>query len=156
VPRISPSSLFVLPAILVGASLERGAGSAPPPSPARRTRGIHHSPGEELERIDVTLIGEAAKQIDMAAYADGPRWHRGVARGARGVKARIWRDASEAARLNEFDVEAQLGGPGPGPRASVKCARGRTDAPEGLLCGPSPPVRRLGQFQPVRRDAPGQ
>jgi phosphatidylserine/phosphatidylglycerophosphate/cardiolipin synthase-like enzyme len=24
------------------------------------------------------------------------------------VKVRIWRDASEAARLNEFDVEAQL------------------------------------------------
>ena len=29
---------------------------------------------------------------------------------ARGVKVRIWRDASEAARLSEFDVEAQLGG----------------------------------------------
>jgi hypothetical protein len=26
------------------------------------------------------------------------------------VKVRIWRDASEAARLSEFDVEAQLGG----------------------------------------------
>ena len=32
---------------------------------------------------------------------------------ARGVKVRIWRDASEAARLSEFDVEAQLGGPVP-------------------------------------------
>jgi hypothetical protein len=29
---------------------------------------------------------------------------------ARGVKVRIWRDASEAARLNAFDVEAQRGG----------------------------------------------
>jgi phosphatidylserine/phosphatidylglycerophosphate/cardiolipin synthase-like enzyme len=28
---------------------------------------------------------------------------------ARGAKVRIWRDASEAARLGEFDVEAQLG-----------------------------------------------
>jgi hypothetical protein len=27
-----------------------------------------------------------------------------------GVKVRIWRDASEAARLSDFDVEAQLGG----------------------------------------------
>jgi phosphatidylserine/phosphatidylglycerophosphate/cardiolipin synthase-like enzyme len=30
---------------------------------------------------------------------------------ARGVKVRIWRDASEATRLSEYDVEAQLGGP---------------------------------------------
>lgn len=29
---------------------------------------IHYGPGEDLERIDVALIGEAAKQIDMAAY----------------------------------------------------------------------------------------
>jgi hypothetical protein len=29
---------------------------------------IHYSPSEDLERIDVALIGEAAKQIDMAAY----------------------------------------------------------------------------------------
>jgi phosphatidylserine/phosphatidylglycerophosphate/cardiolipin synthase-like enzyme len=29
---------------------------------------------------------------------------------ARGVKVRVWRDAGEAARLSEFDVEAQLGG----------------------------------------------
>jgi phosphatidylserine/phosphatidylglycerophosphate/cardiolipin synthase-like enzyme len=29
---------------------------------------------------------------------------------AGGVKVRIWRDASEAARLSEFDAEAQLGG----------------------------------------------
>ncbi|HEY3620921.1 MAG TPA: hypothetical protein VGL12_00705 [Roseiarcus sp.] len=28
----------------------------------------------------------------------------------RGVKVRVWRDAGEAARLSEFDVEAQLGG----------------------------------------------
>ena len=28
----------------------------------------------------------------------------------RGVKVRIWRDAGEAVRLNEFDVEAQLAG----------------------------------------------
>ena len=33
---------------------------------------------------------------------------------ARGVNVRIWRDASEAARLSEFDVEAQLGGHVPG------------------------------------------
>jgi hypothetical protein len=29
---------------------------------------IHYGPGEDLERIDVGLIREAATQIDMAAY----------------------------------------------------------------------------------------
>jgi ABC-type sugar transport system ATPase subunit len=32
----------------------------------------------------------------------------------------------------------------------------RADAPERLLCGSSPLANWLGQFQPVRRDAPGQ
>jgi hypothetical protein len=35
--------------------------------PGRRG-GVHYSRGEDLERIDVALIGEAAKQIDMAAH----------------------------------------------------------------------------------------
>ena len=30
--------------------------------------GIHYGPGEDLERIDVALLREATKQIDMAAY----------------------------------------------------------------------------------------
>jgi phosphatidylserine/phosphatidylglycerophosphate/cardiolipin synthase-like enzyme len=62
--------------------------------------------------LDVALIGEAAKRIDMAAYVLTDRavveaLHQAA---ARGVKVRIWRDASEAVRLNEFDVEAQPGG----------------------------------------------
>jgi phosphatidylserine/phosphatidylglycerophosphate/cardiolipin synthase-like enzyme len=73
---------------------------------------IHYGPGEDLERIDVALIGEAAKQIDMAAYLLTDRAVIEALRqaSARGVKVRIWRDASEAARLSEFDVEAPLGG----------------------------------------------
>ena len=73
---------------------------------------IHYSPGEDLERIDVALIGEAAKQIDMAAYLLTDRAVIEALRqaSARGVKVRIWRDASEAARLSEFDVDAPLGG----------------------------------------------
>jgi phosphatidylserine/phosphatidylglycerophosphate/cardiolipin synthase-like enzyme len=73
---------------------------------------IHYSPAEDLERIDVALIGEAAKQIDMAAYLLTDRAVIEALRqaSARGVKVRIWRDASEAARLSEFDVEAPLGG----------------------------------------------
>jgi phosphatidylserine/phosphatidylglycerophosphate/cardiolipin synthase-like enzyme len=118
---------------------------------------IHYGPGEDLERIDVALIREAAKQIDMAAYVLTDRAVIEALRqaSARGVKVRIRRDASEAARLSEFDVEAQLGGRVPGHRASVKRAWRRTYAPEGLLRGSSPPAHRLGQFQPVRRDAPG-
>jgi phosphatidylserine/phosphatidylglycerophosphate/cardiolipin synthase-like enzyme len=73
---------------------------------------IHYSPAEDLERIDVALIGEAAKQIDMAAYLLTDRAVIEALRQApaRGVKVRIWRDASEAARLSEFDVDAPLGG----------------------------------------------
>ena len=73
---------------------------------------IHYGPGEDLERIDVALIGEAAKQIDMAAYVLTDRAVIEALRqaSARGVKVRIWRDASEAARLSEFDVDAPLGG----------------------------------------------
>jgi phosphatidylserine/phosphatidylglycerophosphate/cardiolipin synthase-like enzyme len=73
---------------------------------------IHYGPGEDLERIDVALIGEAAKQIDMAAYLLTDRAVIEALRqaSARGVKVRIWRDASEAARLSEFDVDAPLGG----------------------------------------------
>jgi phosphatidylserine/phosphatidylglycerophosphate/cardiolipin synthase-like enzyme len=73
---------------------------------------IHYGPGEDLERIDVALIREAAKQIDMAAYLLTDRAVIEALRqaSARGVKVRIWRDASEAARLSEFDVDAPLGG----------------------------------------------
>ena len=73
---------------------------------------IHYGPGEGLERIDVGLIREAARQIDMAAYVLTDSTIVGALReaSARGVKVRIWRDAGEAARLSEFDVTAQLGG----------------------------------------------
>ncbi len=108
--RISPTWLFMLPAFLLGAGLERGSSSAQPPWPAGAAE-VHYSPGENLERIDVTLIGEAAKQIDMAAYVltDSAVIEalRGVAQ--RGVKVRIWRDANMAAKVGDFDVEAQLG-----------------------------------------------
>jgi phosphatidylserine/phosphatidylglycerophosphate/cardiolipin synthase-like enzyme len=110
--RMSRNWLFVLPAFLLGAALNHNSGSAQAPCPVGETAEIHYSPGEDLERIDVALIGEAAKQIDMAAYVLTDRAVVEALRqaAARGVKVRIWRDASEAVRLNEFDVEAQLGG----------------------------------------------
>jgi phosphatidylserine/phosphatidylglycerophosphate/cardiolipin synthase-like enzyme len=111
--RKSPTWLFVLPAVLVGATLQRGAHSAQSPCPIGAAAEIHCGPGEDLERIDVALIREAATQIDMAAYVltDSAVIEALRDASACGVKVLIWRDASEAARLSEFDVEAQLGGP---------------------------------------------
>jgi phosphatidylserine/phosphatidylglycerophosphate/cardiolipin synthase-like enzyme len=56
---------------------------------------------EDLERIDVALIGEAAKQIDMTAYllTDHAVVEALPEATARGVKVRIWRDAGEAVGL---------------------------------------------------------
>ena len=60
---------------------------------------IHYGPGEDLERIDVALLREAAKQIDMAAYVLTDSAVIEALRDAsvRGEKVRVWRDASGAA-----------------------------------------------------------
>ena len=110
--RMSRNWLLVGPAFLLVGALNHNSGSAQAPCPVGEAAEIHYSPGEDLERIDVALIGEAEKQIDMAAYVLTDRAVVEALRqaAARGVKVRIWRDASEAARLGEFDVEAQLGG----------------------------------------------
>jgi phosphatidylserine/phosphatidylglycerophosphate/cardiolipin synthase-like enzyme len=110
--RISSTWLFILPAILLGAALERGANSAQSPCPVGAAAEIHYGPGEDLERIDVALIREATKQIDVAAYVltDSTIVEPLREASARGMKVRVWRDASQAARLSAFDVEAQLGG----------------------------------------------
>ena len=72
----------MLPAFLLGASLEYGSGSAQAPCPVGLPAEVHYSPGENLETIDVALIGEAAKQIDMAAYVlTDSAVNRGFARG---------------------------------------------------------------------------
>ena len=82
--RISPRWLFVLPTFLLGAAMERGSSTAQPPGPVGAPAEVYYSPGEDLERIDVALIGEATKQIDMAAYVlTGQRRDRGVAQGDR-------------------------------------------------------------------------
>jgi hypothetical protein len=70
----------------------------------------------------------------------------------RGVKVRIWRDVNMAAKVGDFDVEAQLGG-------RLQGIELRSNAPGGELMhlkGYRVDHRRLGQSQPVRRDAPGQ
>lgn len=108
-------------AIFCGAALEGRSALTPPQPTASASVGkaaaeVHYAPGEDLERIDVALIGEAARQVDMAAYV---LTDRAVIRAlrlaaARGVKVRIWRDANMAAKVGDYDVEAQLGGQVPG------------------------------------------
>jgi len=126
--RMSRNWLFVLPAILLGAALNHNSGSAQAPCPIGGAAEIHYGPGEDLERIDVALLREATKQIDMAAYVltDSAVIEALREASARGVKVRVWRDAGEAARLSEFDVEAQLGGP-------VQGLELRSSAPGGEL-----------------------
>jgi phosphatidylserine/phosphatidylglycerophosphate/cardiolipin synthase-like enzyme len=88
--RISPSWLFVLPAVLLGATLERGS-----PCPVGAAAEVHYGPGEDLERIDVAFLREATKQIDMAACVLTDCAIVAALRqaGERGVQVRIWRDA---------------------------------------------------------------
>lgn len=74
-------------------------------------RANPHGPREDLERIDVALLPKAAKQIDVLAYVltDSAVIEASRDASAREVKVRICRDASEAVRLSDFDVEAELG-----------------------------------------------
>ena len=97
---------------MLGAALGHGSTSAQPPPPVDAAAEIHYSPGEDLERIDVALIREAGKQIDMAAYVLTDRAVIEALREAagRGVTVRIWRDASMAEKVQDYDVAAQLGG----------------------------------------------
>jgi phosphatidylserine/phosphatidylglycerophosphate/cardiolipin synthase-like enzyme len=82
------------------------------PSSTGGAAEVHYAPGEDLESIDVALIGEAVGQIDMTAYVLTDRAVIRALREAatRGVKVRIWRDANMAAKVGDYDVEAQLGG----------------------------------------------
>ncbi len=108
--QIWPKWLFVLPVFLLGAAFDRGSSIAQPPSPVGAAE-VHYSPGENLERVDVALIGEATKQIDVAAYVltDGAVIEALREAAERGVTVRIWRDANMASKVGDFDVEAQLG-----------------------------------------------
>jgi phosphatidylserine/phosphatidylglycerophosphate/cardiolipin synthase-like enzyme len=110
-----------------------------------------------LEKIDVALIRQASKEIDMAAYVltDSAVIEALRDASSHGVKVRVWRDASEAARLSEFDVEAQLGG-------RVQGLEIRSSAPGGELmhlkgyCVDHPIAHRFGELQPILRDVTGQ
>ncbi len=58
---------------------------------------IAYSPERDLEVIDVRLIASAEHTIDMDAYVltDGAVVNALIEAGRRGVKVRVWREASE-------------------------------------------------------------
>jgi phosphatidylserine/phosphatidylglycerophosphate/cardiolipin synthase-like enzyme len=114
-----PKSLkwFVIPpALMLAASYGRGSDSRPSPCPAAASAEVHYAPEENLERIDVALIREAVKQIDMAAYVltDSAVIEALHEAAGRGVKVRVWRDANMAAKVGDLDVGSQLGKEPPG------------------------------------------
>lgn len=58
---------------------------------------VHFAPRENLETIDVALIGEARESIDLAAYgfSSTPVIGALAEAGARGVKVRVYRDHTQ-------------------------------------------------------------
>lgn len=70
------------------------------PSQAQEERLLvetHYAPAENLEAIDVRLIGAARRTIDMAAYVltDIPVIDALAEAGRRGVRVRLYRDGGE-------------------------------------------------------------
>ncbi|SDR49580.1 PLD-like domain-containing protein [Rhizobiales bacterium GAS113] len=61
---------------------------------------IHRAPFEDLEKIDVRLISEARRNIDMAAFVltDAPVINALAAAAARGVQIRVYLDAGQYAQ----------------------------------------------------------
>ncbi|MBY6239857.1 phospholipase D-like domain-containing protein [Methylosinus sp. Sm6] len=79
-----------LPAIVIGAGLALAS-----PATAEPLRvETHYAPRENLERLDVELLGAATRTIDIAAYVltDVPVIDALTAAGARGVRVRLYRD----------------------------------------------------------------
>jgi hypothetical protein len=148
--------LAVLGALLLAVVFDHSSWSAQAPCLVGEAAEIHYGPGEDLEQIDVALIGEAARQIDMAAYV---LTDRAVIEALRAAAGRGVKDLARRQRSGEAQRVRRAGParrPRSTPRASVKCARRRAHAPERLLRRSSPVAHRLGQLFPVRRDAPGQ
>ncbi len=75
-------------ALALSGFVSAAAQTLPPPS-------IHFSPGENLEKIDVELLGLARKSIDIAAYVltDVPVIEALANAAQRGVAVRLYRDA---------------------------------------------------------------
>jgi phosphatidylserine/phosphatidylglycerophosphate/cardiolipin synthase-like enzyme len=107
--------------------------------PAEPPAELHFAPGENLERVDVGLLDEATRSIDMAAYVLTDRAVIAAIEraGPRGVKVRIWRDPGMIDKVGEADVaelvppddpHIALGEKAPGPLMHLKgyCVDGHT------------------------------
>ncbi|PNG27123.1 phospholipase D-like domain-containing protein [Methylocella silvestris] len=93
-------------AALAGLVLVAIAAAAPESSPIPRSAtSIHYAPAENLERIDVSLIDQAEREIDMAAYVltDWPVMQALSRAARRGVKIRIYLDYG---RIGQRDPSA--------------------------------------------------
>ena len=91
---------------------------APMPLIAAEPIEIHHSPIENLERLDVALIDEAETSLDVAAYilTDRPVIDALILAKERGVTLRILLDPSQKsdfARLAPLEEEIRLKKKGP-------------------------------------------
>ena len=116
-----------------------------------------YSPGENPETTDVASIGEAAKQIDMATYVltDSAVIDALRTASARGVKVRIWRDVNMAAKVGDFDVQAQLGGRVQGLELRSNAPGGELMHLKGYCVDHRLPHTGSANIS-VSRDAPGQ
>jgi hypothetical protein len=75
---VPESRRAVLPVLLLGVVLERGTPALPVALPRWHGCGDPLWPGVDLEKIDVALLREVAKQIDMAAYLSPVEFERKV------------------------------------------------------------------------------
>ena len=104
----NPGAVFSRRSLVAAAVLAMiGAGAAE----AETSAEVHYSPEENLEAIDVGLIGTARDTVDVAAYVLTDRTVVEALRaaGARGVAVRIWRDGEMAEKFGAPEAVSALG-----------------------------------------------
>ncbi|WP_263408636.1 phospholipase D-like domain-containing protein [Terriglobus tenax] len=93
--------------LLLTTALLTGCNQLPTAAPTNIPAEIHYAPAENLEHLDIDLIGQARKTIDIDAYAltDLAVADALVSAASRGVKIRLYRDNTqtdgELARANK-------------------------------------------------------
>jgi hypothetical protein len=122
--RILPNGFSSQRSVLMPRStVSLGPPKRPPPAGGSRDPLLAR---QVPETIDVALIREAAKQkspLRPACSRIAQSSRRSAGPPGAGVKVQIWREASEATRLSELDVEPQLGRPQGIEVGGVPCAR---------------------------------
>ena len=106
---------------------------------------IHYAPTENLEHIDVELIGGARQEIDMAAYVltDWPVMQALTRAADRGVKVRIYLDGTQLAEREPTKVFHDLTKAHPPSRyapSAIMAPRctSRATKSTGECCAPAP------------------